>query len=723
MIDSLMMQTATELSLTPVQVARTVALLDEGNTLPFIARYRKEVTGGLDETQIEAVGRRMTALRALEARRAEILRLVDEQGKLTPELEAAIAEAAGLQVLEDLYLPYRPKRRTRAMIARERGLEPLAHLILDQAAGSREDLAAGFVDSERSVADVEEALAGARDIVAEEIAEDAGVRADLRELLAKAGRLDVTVSDRAKDEDGTYAQYYAFTGSLAGLPPHRLLAINRGEREGILRVRTEVPSEAVTAILEREFPADDHSPLAGDLRRAAEDGYERLLGPSLERELRAALTEQAEAHAIGVFAANLRPLLLQPPLRGRAVISIDPGFRTGCKVAVVDHTGKVLETGVIFPHPPHGRAAEARAALIALATTHRATVFAIGTGTAGRETEVLVADVVAGLGSDYGYVMVDEAGASVYSVSEAAREEFPDLDATARGTISIARRLQDPLAELVKVDPRSIGVGLYQHDVDQSALAEALDRVVESAVNFAGVDVNTASAALLRRVAGLNRKTAANVVQYRNDHGPFRKRADFKRVVGLGPRAFEQAAGFLKVPEGADLLDRTFIHPESYAACRALIETMPPAGPGEALSARAARFAGDLASRGSRAELATRLGIGEPTLADMLENLAKPGLDPRTALPPPLVRTSVLNLEDLQIGMVIQGVVRNVVDFGAFVDIGLKQAGLVHISELADRFVRSALEVVQVGKVVRVRVISVDQARGRIGLSLKNMGS
>ncbi len=723
MIDSLMMQTATELSLTPVQVARTVALLDEGNTLPFIARYRKEVTGGLDETQIEAVGRRMTALRALEARRAEILRLVDEQGKLTPELEAAIAEAAGLQVLEDLYLPYRPKRRTRAMIARERGLEPLAHLILDQAAGSREDLAAGFVDSERSVADVEEALAGARDIVAEEIAEDAGVRADLRELLAKAGRLDVTVSDQAKDEDGTYAQYYAFTGSLAGLPPHRLLAINRGEREGILRVRTEVPSEAVTAILEREFPADDHSPLAGDLRRAAEDGYERLLGPSLERELRAALTEQAEAHAIGVFAANLRPLLLQPPLRGRAVISIDPGFRTGCKVAVVDHTGKVLETGVIFPHPPHGRAAEARAALIALATTHRATVFAIGTGTAGRETEVLVADVVAGLGSDYGYVMVDEAGASVYSVSEAAREEFPDLDATARGTISIARRLQDPLAELVKVDPRSIGVGLYQHDVDQSALAEALDRVVESAVNFAGVDVNTASAALLRRVAGLNRKTAANVVQYRNDHGPFRKRADFKRVVGLGPRAFEQAAGFLKVPEGADLLDRTFIHPESYAACRALIETMPPAGPGEALSARAARFAGDLASRGSRAELATRLGIGEPTLADMLENLAKPGLDPRTALPPPLVRTSVLNLEDLQIGMVIQGVVRNVVDFGAFVDIGLKQAGLVHISELADRFVRSALEVVQVGKVVRVRVISVDQARGRIGLSLKNMGS
>ncbi|MGH2347205.1 MAG: Tex-like N-terminal domain-containing protein, partial [Chloroflexota bacterium] len=449
MIDSLVLKTAGELSLTAAQVARTVALLDDGNTLPFIARYRKEVTGGLDETQIEALGRRIAALRALEARRAEVLRLIGEQGKLTPDLEAAIAEASGLQALEDLYLPYRPKRRTRAMIARERGLEPLAHLILDQTAGRRGELAAAFVDPERSVANVEEALAGARDIVAEEIAEDAGVRADMRELLASTGRLEVTVSDQAKDQDGTYAQYYTFTGSLAGLPPHRLLAINRGEREGILRVRTEVPSDAVTAILEREFPADDRSSLAGDLRRAAEDGYERLLAPSLEREFRAALTEQAEGHAIGVFAANLKPLLLQPPLRGRAVIGIDPGFRTGCKVAVVDHTGKVLETGAIFPHPPQGRAAEARAALTTLARTHQARVFAIGTGTAGRETEVLVGEVVADLGADYGYVMVDEAGASVYSVSEAAREEFPDLDATARGTISIARRLQDPLAELV----------------------------------------------------------------------------------------------------------------------------------------------------------------------------------------------------------------------------------------------------------------------------------
>jgi protein Tex len=723
-IDALMMKTAAELNLVPAQVARTIALLDDGNTLPFIARYRKEVTGGLDEMHIEAIGRRMTTLRALEARRAEVLRLIGEQGKLTADLEIAIAGAVNLQELEDLYLPYRPKRRTRAMIARERGLEPLAHLILDQKFGTREALAAAFVDPARSVADSEEALAGARDIVAEEIAEDAGVRADLRELFAVAGRLEVSVSDQTKDTEGTFAQYYTFTGALSGLPPHRLLAINRGEREGILRVRTEVPDDAVTGILAREFPADDRSPLAGDLRRAAEDGYERLLAPSLEREIRAALTERAEEHAIGVFAANLKPLLLQPPLRGRAVIGIDPGFRTGCKVAVVDQTGKVLETGAIFPHPPQGRAAEARAALTALAHTHHAKVFAIGTGTAGRETEMLVAEIVATLGPDYGYVMVDEAGASVYSVSEAAREEFPELDATARGTISIARRLQDPLAELVKVDPRSIGVGLYQHDVDQGALAQALDRVVESAVNFAGVDVNTASAALLRHVAGLNRKVASSLVRYRNEHGAFRKRADLKRVTGLGPRAFEQAAGFLKVPESADILDRTFIHPESYAAGRALIDMMPPGQKGETLPGRAARFAAELATRrGARAELASRLGIGEPTLADMLDNLAKPGLDPRTALPQPLVRTSVLTMEELQIGMVVQGVVRNVVDFGAFVDIGLKQAGLVHVSELADRFVRSPLEVVQVGQVVRARIIGLDQARSRIGLSLKSVGN
>jgi uncharacterized protein len=722
-IDSLMIKTAGELNLPPAQVARTIALLDDGNTLPFIARYRKEVTGGLDEMQIEAIGRRMTVLRALEARRAEVLRLIAEQGKLTADLETVIAEAVNLQELEDLYLPYRPKRRTRAMIARERGLAPLARLIVDQKFGTREALAATFVDPERAVTDIEEALAGARDIVAEEIAEDAAVRADMRELLATAGRLEVSVSDQSKDTDGTYVQYYTFTGPLSALPPHRVLAINRGEREGILRVRAAVPGDAVTGILAREFPVDDRSPLAGDLRRAAEDGYERLLAPSLERECRAALTERAEEHAIGVFAANLRPLLLQPPLRGRAVIGIDPGFRTGCKVAVVDETGKVLETGAIFPHPPQGRAAEARAALISLARNNHAKVFAIGTGTAGRETEVLVAEVVATLGPDYGYVMVDEAGASVYSVSEAAREEFPDLDATARGTISIARRLQDPLAELVKVDPRSIGVGLYQHDVDQGALSQALDRVVESAVNFAGVDVNTASAALLRHVAGLNRKVAGNLVQYRNEHGAFRKRADLKRVSGLGPRAFEQAAGFLKVPEGTDLLDRTFIHPESYAACRALIELMPVAKEGETLAARAARFIADLAAeRGGRSALASLLGVGEPTLADMLDNLAKPGLDPRAALPPPLVRTSVLSLEDLQIGMVVQGVVRNVVDFGAFVDIGLKQAGLVHVSELADRFVRSPLEVVQVGQVVRARVIGVDQTRGRIGLSLKGVG-
>jgi uncharacterized protein len=507
---------------------------------------------------------------------------------------------------------------------------------------------------------------------------------------------------------------------LPDLPPHRILAINRGEREEILRVAIMAPDDQVTLVLERCFPADFRSSLATDLRRAADDGNARLLAPSLEREMRRTLTERAEAHAITVFAANLRPLLLQPPLKGGTVLGIDPGYRTGCKLAVVDDTGKVRATGVIFPHPPQARTAEARQALVDLVRAHGVQVVAVGAGTASRETEALVAALIADTLPELRYAMVDEAGASVYSVSELAREEFPTLDATARSAISIARRMQDPLAELVKVDPRSIGVGLYQHDVDQKELEAALDRVVESAVNFAGVDANTASAALLHRVAGLNRKVAAAVVRYRDEHGRFRSRADLLKVPGLGPRMFQQAAGFLKIADSADVLDRTFIHPESYAACRRLIEQFPPARQGERLEERAQRFATALAARrDGLASLAVSLGIGEPTLADMLENLARPGLDPRTTLPPPLLRTEALSIDDLREGMVLQGTVRNVVDFGAFIDVGLKQAGLAHISELSDRFVRSPLDVLQVGQRVTVRVISVDRARGRIGLSLR----
>jgi uncharacterized protein len=606
------------------------------------------------------------------------------------------------------------------MMARERGLAPLADLILAQAAGERNALAAQYVNPEAEVPAVEDALAGARDIVAEVIAEDAAVRGDLRELFASQGTVAVTLADAGKDPGQTYAHYYQFAEQLATAPPHRILAINRGEREGALKVSVEAPEDRATGVLARHYPADDRSSLAGDLRRAAHDSLERLLAPSLEREMRADLTNRAEAHAIGVFAANLRPLLLQPPLRGRTVIGIDPGYRTGCKVAVVDETGRVLATGAIFPHPPQARRDEAKAALRSLVRTHGATVFAVGNGTAGRETEALVAELIGEMGGDLGYMMVDESGASVYSVSAVAREEFPDRDATERGAISMARRIQDPLAELVKVDPKAVGVGLYQHDVDQKELAAALDGVVESAVNFAGVDVNTASAALLAHVAGLNRKVAASVVRYREDHGKFRARSDLRKVPSLGPRTFEQAAGFLKVPDGPDLLDHTFIHPESYAACRRLIERLPPPQEGEGLPGRAARLGRDLAAQPARrAALAAELGIGEPTLADILENLARPGLDPRASLPPPILRTGVLSLDDLRVGMVLQGTVRNVVDFGAFVDIGLKQSGLVHVSEMSDRFVRSPLDVVSVGQVVSVRVLSVDAQRGRIGLSMR----
>jgi uncharacterized protein len=719
--DHLAQRIAAELDLPVLGVARTIALLDDANTIPFIARYRKEATGGLDETRLEAIEKRLGALRALEARRADVLRLIAEQGKLTPELEQAIAAAQTIQALDDLYLPFRPKRRTRAMIARERGLEPLAECILRQAAGSRETQALPFVDAAREVPNIEDALAGARDIVAEVVAENADVRGELRTLFASLGEVSAAPADPTKDPSRTYEQYYEFRGPLAGLPAYRTLALNRAEREGVLSISVTAPFEAALGTIARHYVADERSGLAGDLRRAVADSLDRLLSPSLEREMRAALTEQAETHATEVFARNLRPLLLQPPLRGKVVVGIDPGYRTGCKVAVVDETGKPLETAVIFPHPPQQHRLEAKSTLKNLARKHGATVFAVGNGTASRETEEMVAEVIAGLeGGSVSYTLVDEAGASVYSVSELARDEFPDRDATERSAISLARRIQDPLAELVKVDPKSVGVGLYQHDVDQKALSSALDHVVESAVTFAGVDINTASAALLHRVAGLNRKVAAAIVHYREQHGKFRAKSELSRVPGIGPRAFEQAAGFLQVPDSADILDRTFIHPESYAACRRLIEEFPPAKQGEILSTRAARYSADLAARpGARAQLATKLGIGDPTLADLLDNLARPGLDPRLALPAPLLRTSALSLETLQPGTVLQGTVRNVVDFGVFVDIGLKHAGLVHVSELSDRFVRSPLEVVAVGQVVTVRVLSVDATRGRIALSMR----
>jgi protein Tex len=717
---------AAALGLPRQAVARTVELLDAGNTIPFIARYRKEATGGLDEVAIGHVAERVAAWRTLEERRADVRRLIEEVGALTPELDAAIAAAPSLVTLDDLYLPYRPKRRTRATIARERGLEPLAHLILAQErlVQSRDELARPFVDPERGVQTAEEALAGARDVVAETINEHAAVRAALRALFARSGIITTAAPDAAeKDPARTYATYYSFTARVSAALPHQTLALNRGEKAGVLRVAVEAQEGEALAIVAQHFTPRARSPLADDLRDAAMDAYRRLIAPSLERETRTTLTEAAEEHAIGVFARNLRALLLQPPLRGRTVLGIDPGFRTGCKVAVVDPTGKPLAVDTIYPHPPQNKAEEALATLHTLVAAHGVSVIAIGNGTASRETEHLVArliDRLHGKQVNLAYAMVSEAGASVYSASPVARAEFPDLDVTARGTISIARRLQDPLAELVKVPPQSIGVGLYQHDVDAKRLAAALARVVESAVNFAGVDANTASAALLSHVAGMTRRVAENMVAYRNANGPFATRRAFLKVPGLGPATFTQAAGFLKVPGAANPLDDTFIHPESYGATERLIALMP-GGTGGRLSDRAARFrAAVVADDDLRRDVAAQVGLGEPTLLDVLENLAKPGLDPRAELPPPLLRRDVLTLDDLREGMVLKGTVRNVVDFGAFVDIGLKNDGLVHRSELGPRFVRDPLAVVSVGDTVAVRVLSVDRERGRIALSMRD---
>jgi uncharacterized protein len=714
---------ARELGLGAEQVTGAVALLDEGNTIPFITRYRKEATGGLDEEQLRVLADRLQYLRNLEARREEVRAVLEQGGHLTAELAALLAAAETLQAIEDIYLPFRPKRRTRAQVAREQGLQPLADALLAQDVGGngRDELAAPFVDPEKGVADVEAAYAGARDILAETIAEIAQVRQAVREATRRTGTLRAVRKEESADAEGKYRLYYEFGEKLAALPPHRILAINRGEREGALKVDVEANHDAFIGTLQRRY-ATASGWLGDEVRTAVSDGYKRLLIPAIERDLRNELTERAEAHALTVFAANLRGLLLQPPLRGKVVMGIDPGYRTGCKIAVVDATGKYLEGGVVYLHQPDN----AKETLLRTVRNWSVQIIAIGNGTASRETEALVAEVIRGTEEAHPpasiphpplrYVIVSEAGASVYSASGAAREEFPDLDATQRGNISIARRLQDPLAELVKIDPKALGVGLYQHDVDQKRLGEQLEAVVESCVNFVGVDLNTASAALLGYVAGLNSKTAKAVVAHRDAGGPFSSRKQLLKVKGLGPKAFEQAAGFLRIPGAPDALDNTAVHPESYAAARTLIDRFEGA-PLPEVATRVRQLFG--AGQATPAQLAADLGVGEPTLLDMLDALARPGRDPRDDAPPPILRADVLKIEDLQPGMWLKGTVRNVVDFGAFVDIGVKQDGLVHVSELAARYVRNPLDVVQVGDVVDVRVLTVDVARGRIGLSMR----
>ncbi len=746
-----------ELNLNSAQIARTITLLDEGNTVPFISRYRKEVTGSLDEVQIQSIADRAAALRALHERKQDVQRLIETQGKLTPELTASILAAKTLQEVEDLYLPYRQKRKTRASVAREKGLAPLADIILQQfelrgdAEAILEQHAQPFLNAEKGVDTSLEAYAGASDIVAEVIAEDANVRGGMRTAFFKSSTLGTKVVSAEKlaekDPNGVYQLYYDFNESVTRLVPHRVLALNRAECEEVLRVNVSLPYEQAQSRITRHYPVKATSPFAPYLSEAMEDGYKRLLAPAMEREVRVELTRQAEEHAINIFAANLRNLLLQPPLRGKKVLGIDPGFRTGCKLTVIDETGKFIVSDTMYLHQSERATQQLRKLLAQYAIG----VIAIGNGTASRETEQLVADLIRDLEQEggavgsIGYVIVNEAGASVYSASEAARQEFPTLDATQRGTISIARRLQDPLAELVKIDPKAVGVGLYQHDVDQKELAAMLDRVVDSCVNFAGVELNAASAALLKHVSGINARVANAIVKYREEHGPFKSRAELQKVAGLGPATFVQAAGFLKLADGVELLDNTFIHPESYNAARALLTLLPDDDEKRArLAERIAKFrqliklqnslgrganrnrSGQASGAGEQAawaDLAKKVGVGLPTLNDILENLEKPGLDPRDALPAPILRHDVLKIEDLQMGMLLLGTVRNVVDFGAFVDIGIKHDGLVHVSEMADRFVKDPLSVVAVGQVVQVRVLKVDLQRGRVQLTMRAMQS
>jgi len=703
-------QIASQLHVKPSQVIAVINLLDEDNTVPFIARYRKEMTGSLDDEQIRIIADELVRLRALDERRAAILASIEEQGKLTDELRESINAAVTMTALEDLYAPYKKKRRTRAMLAREKGLEPLAELILTQTPdGSPEKLAEKFLNDQ--VADVEEALQGARDIVAEMISDNANIRSAVREKAMKFSRIHVEKIKDATDEKAVYQSYYEFETRVDRLQPHQTLAIVRGEKEGILRVHVDIPERDWLDAVQAEFEQDIISPFAQQLELAMRDSAERLLLPAIERDVRREKGELADNHAIQVFANNLRALLSQPPLAQHVIMGVDPGFRTGCKVAVVDATGKLVDTGTIYPHEPKNDWKGAINNLQDMINRHHVTLITIGNGTASRETEKLAAELTR-QAPQAKYLIVNEAGASVYSASALARQEFPDLDVTIRGAVSIARRAQDPLAELVKIDPKSIGVGLYQHDVHQTSLAHALDGVVESVVNKVGVDVNTASPALLTHVAGIGPKLATNIVAHRDANGPFKTRTALRKVSGLGPKAFEQAAGFMRILNGTESLDASAIHPESYEIAKALIARAglsAASSLNERISALEA-----LTAKTSHEVLAQELNCGVPTLKDILEQLVRPGRDPRIDTPLPLLRSDVLKAEDLVTGMQLKGTVRNVVDFGAFVDIGIKQDGLLHRTQIP------AGTVLKVGDILDVEILKIENERGRIGLGWIN---
>ncbi|WP_269781085.1 Tex family protein [Lysinibacillus fusiformis] len=704
---------AKDVAIKPGQVDAVIKLLEEGNTVPFIARYRKEVTGSLDEVQIKAVEDRYHYIQQLEQRKEEVIRLIQEQEKLTPELEKSILSATVLQRVEDLYRPYKQKRRTKATIAKEKGLEPLADLLVAFSHDTLEQLAIKFVDNDQ-VANAEDALAGARDILAERFADDAAIREKIRTYSLKDGVLVTSVKNAEIDEKNVFEMYYEYEEPVNRIVPHRILAINRGEKEDVLKVSIHVPMDRVLMIMWKEWiPATGTSPAIAEVKLAIEDSYKRLIQPSIEREIRNELTEKAETQAIHIFSANLRNLLLQPPMKGKYVLGVDPAYRTGCKLAVVDETGKMLEVTAIYPHPPKPDVAKSKAVVKAILAKYPISIIAIGNGTASRETEQFIVDVLNELTTDIAYVIVNEAGASVYSASDIARTEFPDLQVEQRSAVSIARRLQDPLSELVKIEPKAVGVGQYQHDVSQKKLNESLTFIVETAVNQVGVDVNTASSSLLQYVSGLSKTVAENIVKVREENGQFTTRVQLKKIPRLGAKTYEQAIGFLRISEAKNPFDATGIHPESYhLAEQILAEAKIDKKELGTKKAEEAIAALDIQ------QLSGVLEIGVVTIQDIVDTLMKPSRDPRDAFPQPLLKTDVLKMEDLKVGMELQGTVRNVVDFGAFVDIGVKQDGLVHISKLQNKRIKHPLEVVALGDIVTVWVEQIDVSKGRISLTM-----
>jgi protein Tex len=712
--ENLLQSVSKKVNISLKNVKNVISLLEEGNTVPFIARYRKEQTGALDEVQIKDIMEQWNYLQNLEQRKEEVLRLIDEQGKLTGELSQAIKKADKLQKVEDLYRPFKQKRRTKATVAKEKGLEPLAQWIMTfPASADVQQEAARYISEEKEVTNADEALAGAKDIIAEFISDEATYREYIRNHTFRKGVIETKVKNEEKDEKNVFEMYYEYSEPVSKVVPHRVLAMNRGEKEDIIKVNIQPVTDSILHYLQKQVMKNVHSPVVPLVKEAVEDAYKRLIQPSVEREIRNELTDKAEDQAIHIFSENLRKLLLQPPMKGKMVLGVDPAYRTGCKLAVIDETGKMLEVSVIYPHPPKSQKVASEEMMKKIINKYSIEVVAVGNGTASRETEQFVADVLKSIDKEISYLIVNEAGASVYSASDVAREEFPALQVEERSAVSIARRLQDPLAELVKIDPKSVGVGQYQHDVSQKKLNESLTFVVETAVNKVGVNVNTASSSLLQYVAGLSKTVANNIVKKREEEGKFKSRAQLKKIPRLGAKTYEQSIGFLRITDGTDLLDRTPIHPDNYGDVKKLLSKTGFRE--EAIGSEELKQA---LNQLNVTELSEELGIGKLTLKDIIDALIRPGRDPRDEFPKPLLKKDVLKLEDLKEGMELQGTVRNVVDFGAFVDIGVKQDGLVHISKLKQGFVKHPLDVVSVGDVVTVWVDSVDVKKGRVALTM-----